>query len=339
MTPSSPNAPPAAGQAAALALRPLTIGEILDRAVNLYFKNVVTFTALLVVVMVPIILVQYLATKDTLDAYLSVMEHALRSPATPQPADPTKILEAASHSQVWTGVSYLLLFFALPLANAAVVIAVSRAYLGMPIRFADCYRNALGRWLTLVLLSILWLFVLVAAFFAVFVFFALFIGASAALGALVASSGARTAGAIAVAVVAIAMALLAIGVGISMYMTYACSFIAAVLERADPVHAFASAFGRVFGGGQFGRSVVLSLALFAISLGGGLLVTAVGGLLFFFSKSVAPYFLVAALGNLFLIAFGYVVVAVYYYDIRIRREGLDLQLLAEQIAGGERTPA
>ena len=52
---------------------------------------------------------------------------------------------------------------------------------------------------------------------------------------------------------------------------------------------------------------------------------------FWLTKSAFLYIAVAQLANVFFIAFAFCVVALYYYDIRIRREGFDLQLLAEQL--------
>lgn len=325
-------------RAASLNLRPLGLGELLDRAVHLYFRHFLTLTSLLIVVMIPFLLVQYFASKDILTSYFAVIEHAIKSPSSPPPqSDLQQIIDAANNAQYLTALNYALLLLALPLANAAVVTAVSRAYLGLPISFADCYRLALRRWLYVIILTLLWLIVLIIAVFGLVVFAALITVGVAAVGGLLATAGGQTIALIAAAIVGITLALLLLALAIAMYMAYACSFIAAVLEKIDPVRAFGSGFGRVFGGGQLGRSIVLALTLFAIDVGAGLVAAIAGGLLFYLTKSPVPYVLVAALSNLFLIAFDYVVVAVYYYDIRIRREGLDLQILAGQIAAASST--
>jgi hypothetical protein len=63
-----------------------------------------------------------------------------------------------------------------------------------------------------------------------------------------------------------------------------------------------------------------------------------GGLAFWYTKAPFAYVAILQLSNVFFIAFAFVLVALYYYDIRIRREGFDLQLLAEQLSAPPAEP-
>lgn len=309
----------------ALSLRPMSIGELLDRAFTLYFRHAFSLLALLVVVAVPVALVQYFATKDVLDAYVAILTQVLKSPN--QPPDVSKMQAAAAGVGPLTGFYYLLVLVALPLAQAAVIAGVSRAYLGMPVRFVDCYRVALRRWFHILVLIVLWFIAAVSAFFTLGFAIVLVGIAFVALMSLL-----KTAGAVIAAVFGIALAIAIAGLAVMVYMAFAASFIATVLENVDPVRAFALGFARLFGGGLFWRSVGVSFAVFALYFGVGIVTIAVAAGLFWLTKSAFVYVAVANLANLFFLAFALIVVALYYYDIRIRREGFDLQLLAEQLA-------
>jgi hypothetical protein len=228
--------------AGAAGLRPLSIGELFDRAFSLYIRNVLTFASLLFVVVAPLALVQYFITRDVLDAYMGLIDAAVQHSSTPP--DLSKFDTAYASMTPLTGVYYLLLFLALPLANAAVVSGVSRAYLGMPVRFRACYTDAFRRWGHVLLLTALWVVVLVGVgvvlFFAI-LFLAVIIGLLSAL---------KTFGIIVGATIGIAFFLAFVALAIVGYMAVAASFIACVLEKADPVSAFTLGFRRIFGGGH-----------------------------------------------------------------------------------------
>src|SRR5579864_8856521 len=116
--------PAVAAATTATDLRPLPIGELLDRAFHLYFKNFVAFVAILAVVLVPHSIVQYFQSKDFLDVFISILQ---QHPKT-GPPDLTK-LSNMSTLNGWFGIDLAILFLALPLANAAAVVGVSKAYL------------------------------------------------------------------------------------------------------------------------------------------------------------------------------------------------------------------
>jgi len=321
---------------AALKLRPLSIGELLDRAFNIFFKNAVPLISLLAVVIVPMALVEYFMTRDLLGAEFGVLAQAINHPTVSPDAKVIDQMNNAVMSSVlgpWVGLYYLLLFIALPLANAAVVVGVSRAYLGSAVRFKDCYAIALRRWFAILVLVVMWLMALFCAMLAlVFVF--LFIGI--AIGAL--AGLLKSTGVVIGAILGVAFAIGFLGLAIMAYMSFASSFIALVLENIDPLRAFGLGFARIFGGGLFWRSVLMALAMLAIFAGFGIMAGFVGFLLFWFLKSPFVYVAVTQLVNLVFIAFAFVAVALYYYDVRIRREGFDLQVLAAQLGSGRPAP-
>src|ERR1700730_4175516 len=163
------------------------MGELLDRAFHLYFKHFTVFIALLAVVLVPYTIVQYFQSRDAIDIMLTLFTKGVHS-TQPSPADMAK-LSRLSGMNAWFGLQMAIAFLALPIANAAVVVAVSRAYLGLSLRFADCYRIALQRWLPILILIIVWIVVAFAGIFG----FAIAAGVTAALvGVLAAGSHGST---------------------------------------------------------------------------------------------------------------------------------------------------
>ncbi|MDQ2818344.1 MAG: hypothetical protein M3T49_09095 [Candidatus Eremiobacteraeota bacterium] len=305
----------------------MSIGELFDRAFTVYAKNVIPFSSLLIVVIAPVFAINYFGSKDFFSAYVSVMAHTIQAGPKGPPPDITALAAHMPKLTPLLGAAYFLTFLALPLANAAVVVGVSRAYLGQPIRFADCYITALRRFLHVLMLAVMWIVALVATSLGLAIVFALVIFAGTQLFA-----HAKVAASIGAVLGMLGLFVAFIAAAIVVGMAAAFSIVSTVIERTDPVHAFGLGVARALGGGQFWRTTVVGLSLFGMLIAMDFVVVAVGGLGYFATRSFLYYFAVAALGSLFFNAFGYIAVAVYYYDIRVRREGLDLQLLADQIA-------
>ena len=314
-------------QAALSGLRPLSIGEMLDRAFSICFKHLVPFLAIVSIVVLPQLVSYYLGFKDVLSTMSDAIDAAQKSAGgVAPPVDPTRILQAYANGAPYLAGFVLIALFIVPLSNAAIVSGVSRAYLGLPVRFAACYADALLRWLPLVGLTLLWFAVTLLAAVTSFIFFFLLASALAAMGALLGSTG-----------VAIAIVIgIALGVGVlllvfDLYLAAAYSFVGAVLEGLGPGAAFVSGFTRVFGEGQFWRSLGIAASLFGIIIGLELIGGLIGGLTQVVTHSYAIEFAVSGIVGAFTYPFLFAVVAVSYYDVRIRREGFDLQILAAQL--------
>ncbi|MBV8083164.1 MAG: hypothetical protein JO293_02420 [Candidatus Eremiobacteraeota bacterium] len=328
---------PAPVPAAPPPLRPLSIGELFDRAFSLYFRHILVFAAVLFVVAIPyaaIALLQLYLQHGILDAYAAIIDSAIKHPSTPP--DLSGVLSAAQNENMGTmlaayavsALGYVLILFALPLANAAVVSGVSRAYLGLPVRFRYCYQDAFRRYGYVLLLTFLWLLVLgvilTAAFFVLIV---LMVGLTAI------AMGLHVVGAIIAGIVGVALSIAAVLFIVLAYMAFASSFVACVLEKADPIRSFVLGVTRIFGGGLFVRSSWVALALAGMYVGFVIVAIVLAGLSVYLTRSFFLYVAIAQFINVFYVAFAIVVVSVYYYDIRIRREGFDIQMLADQLAG------
>jgi hypothetical protein len=329
---SNSTLPPAGAQGTALNLRPLPLGELLDRAFTLYFRNVIPFSALLGVVLVPSIITSYFQTKDILGFYIATIQHQIAAPnSTPDLSKLTSLVP----SDALVALQFLLAIFAVPIAYAAVVVGVSRAYVGLPITFVDCYRQALRRWLAIIILIIIWIILAIVGVFVLAFGMGLIVAVGAAAGAALNS---KVMGVFAALVILASMIGL-MCIGIMLYLTSAISFVGVVLEKTDPVRAVGAAFSRIFGGRQFWRGFVLALALTGIYLGAFAVLGGGGMVTAFLLKAPALYVVGLGLMQLFFVPFAVVAAAVYYYDLRIRREGYDLQMLADQLVQTGQTVA
>ena len=313
---------------AALNLRPLSIGELLDRAFHLYFRHIAVFTGTVAIVIIPSLVMSYFQTAPLLNWYIDMVRHQIQAPnSTP---DLSK-LAALQPSDGWLAVQWAIIVLGIPLAYAAVVAGVSRAYLGLPITFAWSYRYALRRWLAIIILVIVWVFALAMTIFVL----ALFIGFAIAIVAVATrAAGNNLFFAISSTFFVIGAMLAAFCIGIMLYLTFALSFISVIIEDVDPIKAIGAAFSRVFGSGQFWRGFVFALALTGIQLGATLVGAGGGALLAYIFKAPALYLILAGMVNLFYAPFAVVAAAIFYYDIRIRREGYDLQMLVQRFLSG-----
>ena len=320
-------------------LRPMSVGEMLDRGFTVYFRNLLVLTGALVIVIVPTMILQYLGSRDMLGFDIAMMTNAIKNPTAPPPQpDLGRITSAYADSLPWMSLSLLLSVLGLPFANGAVIAGISRSYLGEQISLAECYRDAFRRWLQVLLLAVLWVVAILVAYLA-FVFIIIFL--TFILAALAAATGSRFPAALAVALTVLALPACAwlIMTFQQVYMTWALSFAAVIVEGSDPIKAFGSGFVRVFGKGAYWRSFSMAAAVLGIILVleivGALLCTA---LYFAFKPGpevIAPLFYGAlTLASLVFTPLMFSIIAMYYYDARIRREGFDLEHLAQQLAHG-----
>src|SRR5687768_17303003 len=124
-----------------LTLRPLRLGELLDRAIRLYRANFLTFIGIIAVVYVPLMVLQTAAS-----ALLS--SSMLQSFSTPE--------EIFSNTAYWAGIGSTLILalvqFVLVqgIATGALTRAVADNYLGKKTGILDAYRGIGKSWLTLV---------------------------------------------------------------------------------------------------------------------------------------------------------------------------------------------
>jgi hypothetical protein len=303
-------------------LRPLGFGEIFDRAITLYVRNFWPFFAIVLVLIVPLAAVQYvLDSSQSAQLYevLRVLQHP-GSKAVPTPS----IL--GSPAQIVMVLLTALIFYLLwPFALNAVAIGVARLYRGRPVEFAACYQAVLARWASILGT----LAIQLAIFIGWYVGFLVVLFTSI----LVATVFARAwlplgiAGFFVATLACLAVLLLLAPIFIAL--TFAMN--AVVIERRRPVEAIASGFSRVFNRQEFWRAVLFALAAIAVMIGASTVISVIT-LAALWVHAIAVEVVLGSLLRAAFAPFSIVLIAVYYFDVRIRREGFDLEAELARIA-------
>jgi hypothetical protein len=308
-------------------LRPLGLGEILDRAVTLCVRYFWLLAAIWVAFAVPAAICQYFGTQDQSKFFGALADILKQQGATGKSADPNAIIRELGTQPVfngWTVAWVLLLVLVAPLPRAALMSAIAGVYMGGPRPdFAGAYRVAVDRWANLLGLNLLYSFAAGAVYFViVLVFVVVGIIVGAAIYAL------HTVG-IVLAVVLGIVAVCALIVFVFLAtLTYLVSTLTCVLERVGFVPAFLTGIRRIFAGAGLRRAMLAGLAYVAIGFG-IFIVTAIGESVLFgllHSNLLGTIFATAV--EVASAAFTTAFVTIFYFDLRVREEGLDLQLAA-----------
>lgn len=307
-------------------LRPLGFGEIFDRAITLYIRNFLPFAAIVSVIVVPLAVLQYVADQSSVpqwDQLIQVLKEPAKAPATP-------VLPAMFVSPGVAGVVVLMLlvvWMLWPFALNACAIGIARIYRGKPVEFGACYRASFRRWPSVIgllfsegVLFIVWYMAVVLLVVISVLLVALFMRAWMPAGVVAAIA----------AVLVFFLALLTV-VPLFVALTFAMN--AVVIEERPVFSAIAEAFGRVFNRHEIWRALLFSLAAGAIMFGASMLVS---GLVFvaMIYHLVVLEVIVSSLFRAAIAPFSIVLLAVYYFDVRIRREGFDLEAGLDRLASG-----
>ncbi len=290
-------------QASAPQLRPLGIGEILDVGIKIYTRNALTLFKIVVFVVLPAQILVNLVVVSAVPSGTAVSSGNPFGPSFSQPAYLT-------HHQVvvfFVGyvAAFLINFFAGRLAQAGCFRAVADAYLGEEVGWRSSLRFALRRLPAVVVLSIL-SFVLVG------------------LGTL-----------------------LFVIPGIYLYVAFAVAVPVLLVEGAGPSRALGRSRELVRGRwwATLGVSVVgyllvsiVSLALTGLVVGVAFANPSRNSVTGFVLNTVA-----ATVGSMIATPAAAAFITVLYIDLRVRKEGFDLLLLARrlgvELAPGRQLPS
>jgi hypothetical protein len=127
-------------------LRPLNIADILDTSIRLYRQNFAAFLGITAVVYIPVTIAQMAFAYATGSSLLS----------SPGAANSPDVL-LRQLATMWPALASLIIvsMLAVPLAQGALAIAVSRRYLNEPVTVADAYSAIGPRWSVLILTALL----------------------------------------------------------------------------------------------------------------------------------------------------------------------------------------
>jgi len=298
-------------------LRPLGIGEIFDRAVTLYVRNFLLFTIIAAFVVVPMSVVQYFVIVQQGGAWAQILDqarHPTHTGAALAPVFGTWFLLLIAVSVVLT-----------PFMYVAMAAALGRIYKGEATDWRTSYAVAL-RHAGGILLTVLCQFaILFAAIFAGALTLGLALTAAMLLVRAFAPLGVVT---VVLAVLLFLVYLLAI---MMCYLAIALAFDAIGIEESRFSQAISSSFARIFNRSELGKAALICLGFLAVEIG-LMIVTAV---LDSVIQMVVHQPIVDTIvqGVISAVATGFigVLIAVYYFDVRIRREGLDMQAAIDQL--------
>ena len=309
--------------AAPLLLRPLSIGEILDRAVTLYVRNFAVFTLIILTVSLPMAIVQYaLAGSQTqsIQAAIAVLEHPTPPPSGAPASKPPSPFGDLTPAQI--GGFFIVVLVALviaPFATNAVAVGVASLYAGRAPTFGTCYAAVLRRWPGVLGTLCAWIGIGLGTYLAAVISIAILVGIG--IGVFRASAAL----AVVFAALAVLVTLALLGLVVLAILTANFSFFAVCIEGRPVGAAIRSGFARIFARDEARRALLIGLAYLGIELGVVGISASVGIAVVLLLKNVFLQVALSTIVSALLSAFLTVFVAVYYYDVRIRREGFDLE--------------
>ena len=295
-------------------MRPLNFGEILDVAIKIVTRNAATLFKLVAIIAIP------LQVFTTL-----VLASAGADPTTGSLFNPTAPDTTISSDEVWKFVAGTIVvvianFVAATLATAACYRAVGDAYLGGKPGWRDSLRYGLRR-----LHSVLWVTLLVT----------LAVGGIATGSIFVAALFIGIGGAGAAVVFALLGFLGILPLIIWLYFAWSVAVPAQLTEDVRGTKAMARSFRLVKGrwwpvfGVQLVASAATTIVASIFSVIPALVLFTDLGENDFASATING--LVTALASVITTPFLAAVAVVLYFDLRVRKEGFDLQLLARHI--------
>ncbi len=293
-------------------VRPLDLGDIFDRAINLYARHFRAFAGIALVAIVPLALVQYFELRlegPQLGALLAVWQHPERLGTQRLPAlfdSPSSI--ALTVLSVVAG--YVLTTFAV----CAVGVATSDAYRKEPISVGAAYRTTLARWPAILGMLGIVLGVLILCY-VVLVFI---VSIPLIVGVMFSSALAL------IAPIVTLLAVVAIFLTLALLLVLgAFAFFGIAVEGRSVAAAIELAVSRIFTRPQFRRALLCAIAAGAVmTVPAGLVDTvAFLGL----GRWPAAYVGLDSIVRCAILPFAALILAVYYFDVRVRREGFDLE--------------
>ncbi len=315
-------------------LRPLGIGELLDRAVALTVRSFVPLALVYAGFAIFAALVQFASGSD-LGHSISLLSHVLAAQqGTGRPVDPATLARAingANHLSApqallgWVG--GVLVIVVLPLPTAALIVYAARRYLGELPTVAEAYRAALRQWLPLLGVQILYLLAASAAVVAIFI--VVLVAIFAVAGAYAVSHPLGIGVGVVLGLTLVALYVIAV---VLLLLAYELSFCTRLIERVSVPAAFTSGLRRVFARTALRRALVFGAAYAAIAFGATVVTFAVEAAIVGLAHSVLLGEIARVIGNVVLAVFSSVFIAIFYLDLRMRDEGLDLRLAARAAA-------
>jgi hypothetical protein len=310
----------------------MSIGDMLDAAFRLYRRHFLTFVGIVALLQVPMAILQFAAQLPYMQA---LQRFSARPPVLAPGASPLDIFPFAQllpYYALIIGLSVLQYLLVYNLMTGALANAISRSYLGQPISILSSYNIGFKRFIALIAASLL-------PFLAGLVFVAIVAGC--AVGVFY-TMGVRTNEqpniGLAIAAVIGLFGVIGLGslAGLFFYVRLLLTTQAIVLEGQGPLAGLARSWRLV--GQAFWRSLGIFLLVYAfiyiVSLIVQLPLVAMGMFFGVLLNNTMLYQSIASLATysvlILVLPIQFIIFTLLYYDLRIRKEGYDLELKIEQ---------
>jgi hypothetical protein len=297
----------------------MSVGEWLDATFTIYRRNFVLIASISAVVQIPYAVLTWLLFEIT--GVATFVRSPFSSLNTTQPITPAQAQQILNTALGVFAVSGALLLVSLlivvPLGEAATTRAVSDRYLDRPSSLLAAYRAAWGRLGALITMIL----VLIGAYLGSIVVVVLLV-------VLLSIAGAGALGALLAVLAAIAL----IPALLFFYIRTAVAVPAIVLERVSGWQGLRRSWNLINGRfwATFGRMALLWIIAAIISS----VVAAIfeiPGSAFDPNNSFVFDQVASAIAAVFVGPITYIGVTLLYYDIRIRKEGFDIEMLARSL--------
>src|SRR5581483_6009884 len=293
-------------------LRPLGFGELFDRAITLYIRNFVPFVGIVAVLLVPGAILQFVlgsSQSQQLTDTWKIMQHPGTQPPVPPPFPFSGVMLAVLI------VGGLITIIAQPFVLNAVAAGVARLYGGERVEFRACYEMSLRRWPAVLGLLLLEFALFIAAYIGLVLFFFLAVAIGVGLAAVSKALG------VFIAILAVPILFAIVLAFVLILVAFSFAMYAVVFEEKGAFSAMSSAFGRILNKYEWWRAVLVAICAGLIVLTGTSIVSILA-LAALFVKQIWLYVILNSVANGVVTPFSIVLFAVYYFDVRVRREGL-----------------
>lgn len=321
-------------------LRPMTIGDMFDAAFRLYRAHFVTFIGIVALLQIPMAIFQFLVQVTFGNQALrDILRFSSRPPVLlpgQSIADALPIGRLLTFYGITLALSAIQYLVIQNLITGALANAIGKSYLGRLVTITSAYGFGARRYGALILASLL-------PFLAGVLLAALILGCSFGAAGALSAGGARGRNAVGVVLLAALLVfglILVLGLALLFFVIrFLLTTQAIVLEGQGPIDGLRRSWRLV--GGSFWRTlgVVLlmgvltylvsampaSIASFALTLSGG---SPLDNLV----RNQAITALLAQIGLIIALPLQLSVYTLLYYDLRVRKEGYDLELMAQQAA-------
>jgi hypothetical protein len=309
-------------------VRPRNLTGILDQAFRLYRRNFLTFLAIVAVVFVPIQIITQILT------VISQSQSTGQLTPTSFSSDSGVLVTQGLFTRLILGLALVVVAavggFLQYLSQGALTAGIADSYLDRPVSFGRSYREMfkhIGP-----LLGVIGLQLLIGI--AIFALPTLVVLLSIAGLGYTSSGGAGAVG----TCLGLCLILPAVLLAIYVYTRLSLVAPAVIIENLGPVQALRRSWGLVLNNWwrTFGLQLILGIMSAVVSAGPAALVTA---LVLILSRSLEPTTLsivssaVTVLATAVFVPIQLTAITLYYFDLRVRKEGFDLESAMAQYYG------